>query len=410
MNTVSLQSSNLPKKVQNLESCRKHVHAKEATLTSRPLEMQLEVTTKCNLWCTMCATTYDGSRTEKGRTGHMSFEMLENLKGILPFVARCYMFGNGEPLLHPHFLDFVRIISDYGIVIQFNTNGTLLDEKMRVGLVSSGVDTITFSIDGATKETYESIRIGAKFATVIGNIKALSRLKGEKGQNSPHLGIAMVAMRQNIEEFPAMVSLAADLGVENVHLEPLIWQGDPAYRKYYAEQNLSNLDSRKVTAILEQARTVGANCGVRLSSPFFDKMGDYDYPAMVATAEGPSHQNPVNLQRTTDLICTEPWTTIFVKWNGEVRTCCASQAIFGDVSRRSIEDLWNNDEYMSYRYGLAHGNPPPECLNCLKNGRTRHIIPEIAYFLSQSSAAKEYGFWKRMWLIMKSKMLSLSGR
>jgi MoaA/NifB/PqqE/SkfB family radical SAM enzyme len=333
----------------------------------------------------------------------MSFETLENLKGILPFVARCYMFGNGEPLLHPNFLDFVRIISDYGIVIQFNTNGTLLDEKMRVGLVSNGVDTITFSIDGATRETYESIRIGAKFAAVIDNIKALSRLREEKGQSSPHLNIAMVAMRQNIEEFPAMVSLAADLRVEYVHLEPLIWQGDPVYGKYYAEQNLSNLDPRKVASILEQAKTIGANRGVRLGSPFFDKMGNYDYPAMVAATQSSS-------QKITALICTEPWTTIFVKWNGEVRTCCASQAIFGNASRRSIEEIWNNDEYVSYRDCLAHGNPSPECLNCLKNGRTRHVIPEIAYFLSQSSAAKEYGFWKRTWLIIKSKMLSLSGR
>jgi MoaA/NifB/PqqE/SkfB family radical SAM enzyme len=400
MNTVSLQAGSWPKKVQTFQSCLKHVRNKAVTLTSRPLEMQLEVTTKCNLWCTMCATTYDRSRTERGLTGHMSLEALENLKGILPFVVRCYMFGNGEPLLHPHFLDFVRVISDYGVVIQFNTNGTLLDEKMRDGLVSSRVDTITFSIDGATKETYESIRVGAKFATVIGNIKALSQLKKEKGQNSPHLGIAMVAMRQNIEEFPAMVSLAADLGVENVHLEPLIWQGDPAYRKYYAEQNLSNLDSRKVMAILEQARTVGANCGVRLSSPFFAQRGNYDYPAMVATTQRSS-------QRTTDLICTEPWTTIFVKWNGEVRTCCASQAIFGDVSKSSIEDIWNNDEYKSYRYRLAYGNPPPECLNCIKNGRTRHVIAEIAYLLSQHPITKKHGFGDRMWLIIRSKILSL---
>jgi MoaA/NifB/PqqE/SkfB family radical SAM enzyme len=324
----------------------------------------------------------------------MSFETLENLKSILPFVARCYMFGNGEPLLHPNFLDFVRIISDYGIVIQFNTNGTLLDEKMRVGLVSSGVDTITFSIDGATRETYESVRIGAKFAAVIDNIKALSRLKEEKGQSSPHVGIAMVAMRQNIEELPTMVSLAADLGVEYVHLEPLIWQGDPVYMKYYAEQSLSNLDPRKVTSILEQAEAVGAKHGVRLSSPFFEKRGLYDYPAMVAATQSSSH-------RTTDLICTEPWTTIFVKWNGEVRTCCASQAIFGDVSKKSIEDIWNNDEYMSYRYYLAEGNPPPECLNCIKNGRARHIIPDVTYLLSQRSTTEGHGFWKKMWLIIK---------
>jgi MoaA/NifB/PqqE/SkfB family radical SAM enzyme len=116
---------------------------------------------------------------------------------------------------------------------------------------------------------------------------------------------------------------------------------------------------------------------------------------MVATTESSSPQNSVALQRTNGLICTEPWTTIFVKWNGEIRTCCASQAIFGNVSRRNIEAIWNNDEYMSYRYRLAHGNPPLECLNCLKNGRVRHIIPEIAYLLSQRSATKRHGFWKR---------------
>ncbi len=247
-------SSIFAKKVQNLESCRKHVGTKAVTLSNRPLEIQLEVTNMCNIWCTMCATTYDGSRTERGRTGHMPLETLENLKGILPYVSRCYVFGNGEPLLHPHFLDFVRIISEYAVDIQFNTNGTLLNQKMRERLIASKVGTITFSIDGATKGTYESIRVGAKFGTVVDNIKALSQLKREKGQKTPHVGIAMVAMRQNIHEFPAMVTLAADIGAEYVHLEPLIWQGDPVYMKYYDEHDLSNLNPRELASILDEAK------------------------------------------------------------------------------------------------------------------------------------------------------------
>ncbi len=127
----------------------------------------------------------------------------------------------------------------------------------------------------------------------------------------------------------------------------------------------------------------------------------HDDQAAVEMTEAPPSQNPVSAPGPTELICTEPWTTIFVTRTGDVRTCCASQAIFGNLAESSIEDIWNNEKYMSYRQHLAQGSPPPECLNCLKNGQARHIIPEITYILSQFPTTESQDFWKRMRLFVK---------
>lgn len=376
------QGRHLSEKVQNVEACRKHVQMRDICLESKPLEIQLEVTTRCNLWCIMCATTFDGTRGKLGHTGHMAISVLDNLRSILPSVARCYVFGNGEPLLHPRFMDFIKVIKGYGVRVEFNTNGTLLNVEMREAMVSWGVDAITFSIDGATAGTYESIRRGSKFDTVIANIRALTELKMQNSQTIPHLGIAMVAMKNNVAEFATMVTLAADLGVSCVHLEPLIWQADPVYQRFYVEYTLSNLDPGAVTAMLEQAWEMGARYGIHVTSQLFDTPGQYDYPSAIAEARGLHPQNSTSARQPPDLICTEPWTTIFIKWNGEVRTCCGSPTIFGDLSREKIEDIWNNKRYQSYRRNLAQNNPPPECLNCIKNGRPRQIIPQIVNLLS----------------------------
>jgi hypothetical protein len=49
-------------------------------------------------------------------------------------------------------------------------NVLLLDEELCERLVALQLDQLTFSIDGGTARTFESIRVGASFATVLQNI------------------------------------------------------------------------------------------------------------------------------------------------------------------------------------------------------------------------------------------------
>ena len=52
-----------------------------------------------------------------------------------------------------------------------NTNGTMLSEELARKFLKSGATRLRFSLDAATKETYEKVRLGAKYETTMKNIE-----------------------------------------------------------------------------------------------------------------------------------------------------------------------------------------------------------------------------------------------
>jgi len=57
-------------------------------------------------------------------------------------------------------------------------NATLINRETALRLVESGIDLIMVSFDGASRETFESIRVGANYETVIKNIGQLIKAEG----------------------------------------------------------------------------------------------------------------------------------------------------------------------------------------------------------------------------------------
>jgi radical SAM protein with 4Fe4S-binding SPASM domain len=77
----------------------------------------------------------------------------------------------GEPLLNPNIVDFIKKTKAKGHKVELTTNASLLNRDLAEQLVNSGLDKIIFSIDGYSKKTFESIRIGASHAQVVNNIE-----------------------------------------------------------------------------------------------------------------------------------------------------------------------------------------------------------------------------------------------
>ena len=136
-----------------------------------PLFIDVEVTSACNLRCPFCATTYRDKDIAKG---FMSFEVL---KKIIDEGAGKGLYGvkfniRGEPLLHPQIHEFVQYAKQQGLVdIYFNTNAMLLTEEMGRKLIDAGLDRLSVSFEGVTKDVYEKNRVGAVYETVLENIK-----------------------------------------------------------------------------------------------------------------------------------------------------------------------------------------------------------------------------------------------
>ena len=119
--------------------------------------------------------------------------------------------GFGEPLSHPDIVEMIRLAKSTGAVVELITNGMLLTQPMAEQFIRAGVNTIWFSIDGATPASYTDVRLGAALPLVLENIRALRMLCAEF--YSPlEIGITFVAMKRNIEDLPQVITIGRRLG------------------------------------------------------------------------------------------------------------------------------------------------------------------------------------------------------
>ncbi|MFQ6085416.1 MAG: SPASM domain-containing protein, partial [Candidatus Bathyarchaeia archaeon] len=212
-------------------------------------------------------------------------------------------------------------------------------------MVSSGLDELFISLDGATPETYERIRVGAHLDHVIENTKNLLRTKEKAGSSTPEVLIIMTAMRENFTEIPRMVELAHSIGVKSVAVQGLQVFGEGMARR---DQLVSEMKPRDVLRIIHQSKRLGKSLGVNI-----------EFARMV-----PKPQQ-----------CFWPWVACFITYDGQVAPCCMiNQRIdreevleslgFGNVLKEPFKEIWNSEKAMLFRLKLATGDLPLICRGC----------------------------------------------
>jgi radical SAM protein with 4Fe4S-binding SPASM domain len=148
-----------------------------------PLHLDIEPTNVCNLRCPFCATTHN--RYQKGFMKEKTWKAILDEGGENGLYSLKFTF-RGEPLLHKDLPEMVRYAKEAGVMdVYFNTNAVRLDELMIRELIDAGLDRISISFEGYTKEVYEKYRVGAIFENVVKNIETLRDIKKELGSDKP---------------------------------------------------------------------------------------------------------------------------------------------------------------------------------------------------------------------------------
>jgi MoaA/NifB/PqqE/SkfB family radical SAM enzyme len=335
-----------------------------------PDELQLEITSACNLRCTMCLVSYRPPVNKLA--GAMSPELFARILDEVPSLRRLTLQGLGEPLLSPYLLEQLTLAKARGIRTGFNSNATLLTRRRADELVAAGLDWLHISLDGASAGTYEAIRGGADFDTVLKNLAGLVAAKRAAGSASPWLRVVFVAMRGNVAELPDLVRLLAELGVDELRVQNLSHSfddTDPAgryagIREFTAAQALwSGEDGAAAGAAFAAAREAADRYGLelrlpRLSEPSTPDGGDA--PPAGVTGGRPG--------------CTWPWDAAYVTSRGVVQPCCMvmgdDRVALGDLARQSFPEIWYGEPYREFRRRLAGDDPPAVCRGCSLYRRT----------------------------------------
>ena len=130
-----------------------------------------EITNRCNLNCSTCYNRSGLNRTTK----EISIEQIEHILGLCSrYGAKRFLFSGGEPSLHSHFHDLLRLLDNYPeFSFGFVTNGTVHDDTFIDFLNTHDNITLQVSLDGASEESNRLTRGSNNFERAVEFVKKL---------------------------------------------------------------------------------------------------------------------------------------------------------------------------------------------------------------------------------------------
>ena len=348
-----------------------------------PKKLILSPTDWCNLRCETCWRLEKEKNPNEGSAEELSFSEMECLMCDARSLGakELDLTGGGEPFSRKGIFELLALAKQLGFWVTLTTNGTLLDDTKLKTLVSLGLDDITFSFDGATPRTNDSIRGRGVFAKTRRALIALQEAKATAaspasaaaGSALPVVRIAFVVTARNYREVPAMVRFAKRHGVAAIQFSTLL--------EWSTNSHLSMAQVPGKPALWEHA------LGRKAPLSYLEE------GARLADAAG-IHTNLASLIRhgfsahATPRFCFAPWEMLFVNSRGTALACCVLASFFenelGSVRDTPLKELWSSEKMRGFRQRLASGKFFKGCERCLPD------------FMDRFDAMEEHRFRRGM--------------
>lgn len=289
-----------------------------------PFILTIEPTNLCNLHCPQCHTGSGRMNRKPGRMNLKDFKRIIDELGDYLFYLLLYF--QGEPYLNEHLFDFIRYVKQRRIYTITSTNGHFLAEDKAVEeTITSGLDSILISLDGADQEVYSRYREGGDFQQVVKGISLLVEKKIHLQSKTPEIYLQFLIMRHNEGQIGRMRELVRELRVNGLLLKTLQLE-DPAQ----AQELLPETERYR------RYRSQGGELQIK------------------------------NKLRNS---CHRLWTSSLVTWEGEILPCCFDKDgrySFGRLSQASgFPAIWKSDGYLDFRRRILTDRKSIDiCNNC----------------------------------------------
>ncbi|MEI7437299.1 MAG: radical SAM protein [bacterium] len=312
-----------------------------------PRHLIIEITSFCNLRCRMCPKTNNSVNTPENNV--MAWDIFERLIPLLPRIESLDLTGVwGEAFLHPKlYVDMLKTIKAHGSDVYTISNGTLITDDLARQLVEHDLNKLIVSLDAATPETYSVIRPPGRFEDVLKGLGFIDAWKKKLGRTQPRLELAFVGMKSNIEEFPRVIELAHDLGVEQVCLQAM---GEyPGLENESIATHFKSLGRRVFEEGQRRGRELGVSVVLQPPDQFEDDRKEH---------------NVLDDRRDYEKQCYDLWNKALVAATGNVLPCCASPVSMGNLRNSSFEQIWRGAAFTGLRRQFLGGEVPEMCKQC----------------------------------------------
>ena len=302
----------------------------------------------CNLHCIMCEdhSPYSTTQSDRRKARHpkrrMGIDLIRRvmeesrgtgLREIIPSTM-------GEPLLYRHFDEILDMCTEYGVKLNLTTNGTFPRRGARAWAerIVPVTSDVKVSWNGATKATHEDVMLGSNWETVLENVRVFIGVRDAHagaGGNRCRVTFQLTFMEINSSELPAIVKLAAGLGVDRVKGHHL-WV-------HFSQMSRQSM-RRSPEAIARWNQMV-------------DSAYDVAERHRLPNGERVLLENIFRLDENVeediapDGVCPFLGQEAWVASDGRFNPCCAPDVLrrtlgyFGNVNSASLYDIWESTKY-----------------------------------------------------------------
>lgn len=281
--------------------------------------VQLEVTNACNHKCIFCPNV-DSSRKKKMMDFDFAKRIMEECAGLLCNDKKICFHMNGEPLLYKQLPELVKLSKVLGYSYSFiTTNGSVASDVLLKRLFDEGLDSIKFSINAGTRETYRKIHGADDFDKAVSALQFAYDYRKTSGLNYK-IFVSCVGIEQNYNELKHFEEFASQYSDEVVFYYPCSYAGQK----------------------------------IQAAKSFYKDMSDLDIKTF---------------QIKHTLPCSVLWNSINVTCEGYLALCCSeadNRLIIEDLNHMSVKEAWLGDKMNSVRQGHMDRNiQHMPCYSCI---------------------------------------------
>lgn len=339
---------------------------------ARPTHYDIAVSKVCNIKCPFCPRQTFSPDLVK--SGFMAQEHFTPVAPHLDAAQRVGLYGLGEPFLNRNFFDYLAEAKKRDAYCMTSSHGMSLTSEMIDRILESGLDELCVSMDGATERTFNYLRAGADFNTVVANVSELLRRREERKLKTPRVHIACAISKYNVWQLTAMVRLAHRMGANQIAFSNLVLDHEE-------HAHVSVVGTRVFRFNMARAKKEAARLGMDMVYFFQMPFPNREEPAP-PPRKGVRHG------------CPSAWRQLIVERDGNVKPCCYLDYSIGQSNDGPFENVFNSKAAVDLRRSFIEREFFSKCKNCghfleISDERTREILDQAHNLIETGNFSPE---------------------
>ena len=346
-----------------------------------PLSVVLLISYRCNLRCKMC---FYYNEVEKDKTcklieNRTSEELtLSEIKELIDDCAemgvKVFTIHGGEPLLYPNIFVVSKYARSRGLLVNFVTNGTLINSEVANKIVDAGINHITFSIDGP-REIHDEVRsIPGTFDRVINGIRLLIDIEG-----APSMSVSTYVSALNQSELAKTMKIVRDSGIRRWGVGLITHNSDKlasATRMLLGDLSEDGGDQGNLSGISDEVKNIDLKVLRKQRKKILNRNGNEKYQLDIIFPSSTAIDEYYNPGFNELDKCIYPWARTVISPYGEVFPCVNLSmvgCVLGNIKEESLKKIWNGEEYVWFRKKLKGKGLFSLCSKCCHINNVRGI-------------------------------------